>query len=523
MKRIFNGKVTVKNFIVAMLSALIIFESVGSMSQIAFANGDENSEQTAQQTEQASEAAETPSNEEKSEAAAAETPAEETTEAPTEETPAEETPVVEEPVEPEKPVIEGSVNNDKIREYNSGVESYNQKVDSYNQAVDQYYESEVARIAKENEEIEKNNAAEQQKVIENEQNNELLRAKYDAEYAQYLSDKATEQRIYEKNKMTVEQYNNAINTYYNNPATKSVEMNANSVEFSVSDTYSVEEAEEKTGNKITVIIRHYFEDIDKEYSEAFEIDEKDIITLNSASAHLENTTPGYAEFYLGTDDDHTMGYWYNNGSILYENAKYVKSGWKAGESFTISYKDGINHTYDDPTIEINFNYAWKQLRTYKTYNVPEEPTLVQNEYTPNILEKLTAPVKKAYLGYLSLMDLIADPDPTPAPAPAPAPTPDPEPTPDPIPAPAPTPAPVVTPTTVVTTIADGQTPLAAAPAQEGAQVLGAKRVRAEGAVLGARRANTSDDTNSAERCAIIILSMFGIACLLSIKKEAKDV
>ncbi len=73
MKRIFNGKVTVKNFIVAMLSALIIFESVGSMSQIAFANGDENSEQTAQQTEQASEAAETPSNEEKSEAATAET------------------------------------------------------------------------------------------------------------------------------------------------------------------------------------------------------------------------------------------------------------------------------------------------------------------------------------------------------------------------------------------------------------------------------------------------------------------
>ena len=51
MKKIFNGKVTVKNFIVAMLSALIIFVSVGSMYQTAYANGKENSEQTAQQTE----------------------------------------------------------------------------------------------------------------------------------------------------------------------------------------------------------------------------------------------------------------------------------------------------------------------------------------------------------------------------------------------------------------------------------------------------------------------------------------
>ena len=588
MKRIFNGKVTVKNFIVAMLSALIIFESVGSMSQIALANGDENSEQTAQQTEQASESA-AESNEERNEnssseeseaqaadTAATETPAETGAETPAAEAPAEasadtgvtltstdadtetavaqmlltenqelpaeemtteemateematetpseettetETPV-EEPVEPEKPTIDGKVNNDKIRQYNSGVENYNKQVDAYNKAVDKYYESEVARVTRENEEIEKNNQSEQQKVLENEQNNADLRAKYDEEYAQYLSDKATEQRIYDKNKMTVEQYNDAINRLYNNPANKSVEMNENSVEFSVSDTYSVEEAEEKTGNKIKVIIRHYFEDIDKEYSEEFEIDENDIITLNSASAHLENTQEGWAQFYLGTDDDHTMGYWYNNGSILFENAKYVKSGWNAGESFTISYKDGINHINDDPTIEINFNYAWNPLRTYKTYNVPNAPTLVQNEYTPNFKEMLEAPIKKAYLGYLSLMDLITDPDPViPTPTPDPEPTPDPQPTPDPVVEP----APVVTPATVVTTIADDQTPLAAAPAQEEAQVLGAKRVRAEGAVLGARRGNTGDDTKNTERCMIAVIAMLGIISLMSIKKEKEE-
>ncbi|MCR5556538.1 MAG: hypothetical protein K6F75_03125 [Butyrivibrio sp.] len=481
MKRIFNGKVTVKNFIVAMLSAHIIFESVGSMSQIAYANGDENTEQTAQQTEKSSETA-AENNEERNEnssseeseakaeetqvaEAAAETATEtpatdntethveettqttetettQTTETETTESETTETTqttqaqVVEEPEEPEKPVIEGEVNNDKIRQYNSG-------------------------------------------------------------------------------------------------------------EFSVSDTYSVEEAAEKTGNKVTVIIRHYFEDIDKEYSEEFEIDENDIITLNSASAPLENTQAGWAQFYLGTDDAHTMGYWYNNGSILYENAKYVQNGWNAGESFTISYKDGINHIHDDPTIEINFNYAWQQLRTYKTYNVPVEPTLVQNEYTPNIMEMLAAPTKKAYLGYLSLMDLLADPDPViptptpgsdptpdpqptpdPEPTPDPQPTPDPEPTPDqqptPDPEPTPDPTPVVTPATVVTTIADDQTPLAAAPAQEGAQVLGAKRVRAEGAVLGARRGNTGDETKSAERGVIIFIAALGIISLLAIKKEKEE-
>ena len=538
MKRIFNGKVTVKNFIVAMLSALIIFESVGSMSQTAFANGDENSEQTAQQTEEASSneetsetpAAETPSNEETTETPVNETPApsDETpaetpaadAENPATETPAEETPTVEEPVEPEKPAIEGDVNNDKIREYNSGVESYNQKVDAYNQAVDKYYESEVARVAKENEEIERNNAAEQQKVIENEQNNAALKAQYDEEMIQYEADKAIEDKILARGHASVEAYNNMIITKYNNPAIESVEKNANSGEFVVSDTYKVQEAEDKSGDKVTVIVKHYFEDIDKEYSEEFEIDRNDIITLNSASAHLENTQPGWAQFYLGTDDDHTMGYWYNNGSILYENAKYVQSGWNAGESFTISYKDGINHTYDDPTIEINFNYAWNPLYTYKTYNTPNQPTLVQNTYTPSILEKLSAPTKKEYLGYLSLMDLLADPepDPTPAPTPDPEPTPAPAPTPEPTPAPAPTPTPA--PATVVTTIADQQTPTAAAPAIEGGQVLGARRASTEGAVLGARRANTSDESKNAERGIIIIIAAFGIACLLLIKKEA---
>ena len=566
MKRIFNGKVTVKNFIVAMLSALIIFESVGSMSQIAFANGDENSEQTAQQTEQNSEAPadnnentennasnennentennnsegqETTGTEEAP--ATAETPAAGTTETPATETETEtpaasetetetteetETPaepqVVEEPVEPDKPAIEGEVNNDKIRQYNSGVESYNQQVDQYNQAVDAYYDSEVARIARENEEIEKNNQAEQQKVIENEQNNEALKAQYEVDYAQYVKDKALADKVYAKYQMTMEQYNAAIDRSYNQPALKSVEMNANSKEFAVSDTYKITEAEDKSGNAVIVRITHYFEDIDKEYYEEFEIDENDIITLTSASAPLENISAGYAAFYLGTDEDHTMGYWYNNGSILYENARYLNSGWNCGECFEISYKDGANHLHDITDIDIVFNYKWNPLRTYAPYNIPVEPTLVQNEYTPNIMEMLAAPTKKAYLGYLSLMDLLADPDPViPTPTPGSDPTPDPEPTPTPAPTPDPEPTPVPTPApaTVVTTIVDEQAPLAAAPA-EGGQVLGAKRVSTQGAVLGARRGNTGDEAKNIERIIIILIAALGIGCLVSIKKEA---
>ena len=457
------------------------------------------------------------------------------------------------PVEPTKPEIEGELDNDKIRQYNQEAENYNQQVDDYNNAVDEEYEQALIDTEKRNEEIEANNQAELEKAKEIQQENEKLQAQYEEDLAQYEKDLAMEERIKAVGYTSVEQYNNTINTYYNNPAKASVEKNADeNAVFAIGSSYTIEEAAEKSGNMVKIHVEHNFSEIGISYSEDFEIDENDTITFNSAGAQLETTNPGYACFYMNTDEDHSMGYWMSAGSILMDNAVTTSWDWNCGDSHTLTYKDGKNHVNDITDIDMIYDYAWMPLKVYKTYNVPVEPTLNLVEYTPNILEKLAAPSKRSYLSHISLMDLLAEPEIIP--------TPDPEPVVDPEPViipevtPVPEIDPIVTPiipdpvvptapapasedttddddtdTTTVDevtpfapeaiTIAETPIPMAAA-TEEGA-VLGASRdTNNEAAVLGARRASTEDTTNTSARIMILLLAAF--TSIAVIRKTAKN-
>lgn len=413
--------------------------------------------------------------------------------------------------QPERPVAESYVDNGKIEEYNKKVDAYNESAKAHNESVDREYEAATAATDQRNAEIDQHNAAETERVMaaeeknaqavkaaeeanakideenaaeearviehnnsedekakasaearqaaveENESikaHNEAVakyaedKAQYDTDYAQYQKDLAMEQKIKAAGYASVEQYNNMINTHYNEPAKASVQKNSSAKTVSAKDTYSVAEAAEKAGASVSVHIEHVFEGTDISYVEDFDIDRNDVITINSIAALGNATAPGYASLYYNTDEAHTMGYWVPYIEFQY-NARYVNSTWNCGTSYEVSYKDGKNHKYDSEDIIAIYTYTWVPQRTYKTYNVPKAPAELENPgeakelvevpelYTPeyqefvkkeyvkaeieeieaaNILEHIASPVKGAYIALLSYMDLFDVPAAEAAPA-----------------------------------------------------------------------------------------------------------
>ena len=370
------------------------------------------------------------------------------------------------PEAPEAPIAESYEDNDKIADYNRKVDEYNAAAENYNKAVDEEHDRAVEETNRKNEEIAAYNEAEEKRVSEAKARNEQAAkdaeernrqideenaagrkaaeeardAKYEsdlakynedveqykAKAAQYESDLKMEQRIKNAGYQSVEQYNNMINTHYNEPADKSVEKNANAQKLGAADTYSIQEAEVKSGRKIKVTVRHNFYDTDISYTEEFEIDANDIITFKPLCAMAENTNPGYAAFYYNTDENHSMGYWMESDSYVGTNAKYHDSGWECGDTHVISFRDGTVRRNDIEDIEVEYNYAWMALRKYATYNVPTAPdtpeapvkgeidfedapyvdAVLEDIIDADILDFLESPEKKAYLDFLTHMDLF---------------------------------------------------------------------------------------------------------------------
>ena len=345
------------------------------------------------------------------------------------------------PAAPEKPEATSHKDNGKIEEYNKKVDEYNEAAKQHNESVDKEYEDAVEETNRMNEEVDRHNASEEQRVKDAEERNaqaqkaadeanrkidaenaaekdrvdrvnqaeaekeqasmearsaaeaqnketEEHNAKvdkynadleqYEKDLAQYEYDRKIEAQILKLGYGSVEQYNDAIEKAYNIPAKKSVEKNAAAEKVTVKDTYTVQEAAEKSGVRVTVHIEHNFQDIGLSYSEDFEIDANDVITVNPLCAICESTTPGYATFYYNTDDQHQMGYWMEAYSSVGSNARYSQSDWNCGDTHVISYKDGKNHAFDKEEIVVEYNYMWNPLKVYKTYNTPSEPTAPEN-------------------------------------------------------------------------------------------------------------------------------------------------
>ena len=512
MKNRQNRNGTMRRFASAILALGIIFSS--NMST-AWAEPDDNADEVNEVNEQPKE---TPAQE--TTTTVTETPVTETN---VTETPVTETTVTETTEIPDPTPAEAWFNgNESLEEYNRKVDEYNEYAEAYNRSVDEAYEAAVEETNRQNAEIDQHNeaeaervraaeeanakaiqaaeeanakideenAAEEARVNEHnssedakaeasrqakeqaEKDNEEITAhneavakyeeekvQYDADYAQYQKDLAMEERILAAGYASVEAYNQMIERNYNGPAKQSVEKNANANVVTVQDTYTVTEAAEKAGAKVTVHIEHVFEGTDVTYVEDFEIDRNDILNVKSIAALGNSTQPGYASLYYKTDDEHSMGYWVPWIEFGY-NANYVNSSWNCGEEYEVSYKDGTIRRGDREEIVAIYNYVWVPQRTYKTYNTPTAPTELVNPgerkdlvevpdlYTPeyeqfvkkdhvtaaieeiaaaHILEKLKAPEKRAYLALLRHRERIVAPerdsDPDPRPAPSADPTP----------------------------------------------------------------------------------------------------
>ena len=389
--------------------------------------------------------------------------------------------------------------NRKVDEYNKAAETYNETVDKEYEAaveevnqknaeIDQHNEAETRRVeeaearnaqavldaAAANDEIDKANTEEKARVEEHnraedekaeasaiarraaEEENESIRAyneeaakaaekyaedyaKYEADSKQYEYDVEMEKRILNAGYASVQDYNDRINKVYNEPAKKSKTMNASTEIKSVSDTYKVTEAEDKSGVNVSVIVKHIFDGTDVSYTDEFSIDANDMIVLNSIGALGSATSPGYASFYYKTDEAHSIGYWYEGYSELQTTARHSEYGWNCGDEHEITYREGKSHPFDEEVIEMTYYYYWNPLRTARTYNVPtapvkpEEPGAakdlveVPELYTPeyrefverphveaeledieeaNIIERIASPIKRAYIALLGYMDLF---------------------------------------------------------------------------------------------------------------------
>ena len=330
-------------------------------------------------------------------------------------------------VKPTEPVIEGEVTNEKITIYNQQVDEYNSKVDEYNSNVDKKYEEDLALVKQQNIEIDAHNAEEQSKVEQIEASNAQKQAEYDTAYAQYQKDKEIEAKILAKGFESVQAYNDYINNY-NSTIDLAAEKNAAATSFDISKTYSIEQGqsdesqtestdEQDLPQTIEVTLVHNFDEIGVSYSDEFTIGKNDIITFYSVAAQLEQTQPGYATFYLGIGGK-SEGYWTQGSSELQTNAVYSdSSGWNCGDTHVVSYKDGVNHYGDDTHLYMTYNYNWVTLPRAPTYNIPQEPVLELDSYTPNFLNHIDNPIREEYLSYLNYMDPLPENKPTTEPEP----------------------------------------------------------------------------------------------------------
>lgn len=411
--------------------------------------------------------------------------------------------------QPDKPVAESYKDNDKIEDYNKKVDEYNKAAEDYNKSVDKEYAAAVEETNAKNAVIDQQNEAELQRVREAEERNSEAQKAADEENAKIAAENQENERLvsehnakedelvakseaarnealakneeaaahneavdkymkdldqYQKdlNKYNkdlyyqgqilargyenVAAYNKMIETKYNGPAKASVEKNKSTKKVTSNDLYRIEEAEVKSGRMVKVHIEHNFIDVGMTIEENFEIDENDVLFINSVAAGAGSSTqPGYASFYYNTDEAHSMGYWIGAGEIMMDNAVYKNWNWNCGGEYEISYKDGTNHPGDITDIDVYYDYMWTGLKTYATFDEPVAPTapvkpeslekidsvevpelytanykvyegkpyvqaVLENIVEANIIERLAEPVRKAYIEYLDHMSLFDAPE-----------------------------------------------------------------------------------------------------------------
>lgn len=351
---------------------------------------------------------------------------------------------IEKPTKPEE--ITGEVTNEKIQEYNKQVDDYNSKVDEYNQKVDEQYQLDIESVKHQNEEVDKHNQAEDAKVAAVEASNVQKQEEYNKLYEQYQKDLNTEKQLQEKyGYESTAAYNEYAKTHFNDIVDAALVKNADATRvFDIDKSYTVSagassestdpESENPTPEpigeaisdsadaedtsqpptsepaKVKVHLEHKFLRTEQVYSKDFEILETDIITFYAAGAQLEPTdNEGTCAFYMYSPEDLRQGYWYECGSMAYDTAVYKdSSGWQNGNIYVLSYKDGTHNPGDSTDIDMIFEYTWAPVNKWPLYNIPIEPKLELDSYTPNYQEKIAEPNKPEHLEHLDKKELLPD-------------------------------------------------------------------------------------------------------------------
>lgn len=374
--------------------------------------------------------------------------------------------------------------NEEINQYNSEVDAYNAEVDIYNNNVDSAYEAAVLNYETEVAEVTEHNNQEDAKVAEVEAHNQ--------EEDEKLAESQAELAIIEE-KVEADQPGSIVEDFTEDAEELPSDWSDESEEL---HTIVIEEAEEKSGEEVSIINLHLY--LDSEYIpsevisdiddsmftvsqevkdsllfaewEIATFDLNDRVTVMSEGEAYKNgrirhdgknyKVQDYDSRFIRNVEDYTQGAW-TGSSEAYSNSNTMEYGW--GYDFdTQTGKGGETYTFEFNEEETTQSYLYNGEVQYETvtqrtvdgtapknilsvfvyifqrfWAEPEEYVPNYQEYEPNYMEEPEAPVKGEYLEKLDHMDLIDIPEVPDTP------TPDPEPTPEPTPTPTPTPKPVI--------------------------------------------------------------------------------
>ncbi len=384
----------------------------------------------------------------------------------------------EEPVQPQQPVIENvdvEQANQMIEQYNQEVETYNEQVDQYNQNVDEKYEQDFENYKQEAQNVADHNIAEDEKVAQVEAHNK--------EEDEKLV-KSQEELAAIEAKVEADQPGSTVENFTTNPEDLPTDWSDTSEEL---HTIKIEEAEEKSGEEISIINLHLYLDADQAPNEIFiggnqltndqflltdelkscllfaewEVATFDLNDRVIVSSEAEIYKDGrirhdgknykmqdYNANFIRNVEDYTQGTWMASSEVA-SNSNTMEYGWgydfetqtgKGGETYTFEFtpEETTQYYLDNGelksetvitrTIDKSEPKNILSIFTYLFQRIWDEPVEYEpeyQEYTPEYLDEPEAPIKGEYLEKLEPMDLIETEEQTPNPEP----TPDPDPVP----------------------------------------------------------------------------------------------
>lgn len=305
-------------------------------------------------------------------------------------------------VEAAEKEYEEAVNAEKERI--EAIKAENEQIRQHNAEEDQRVADVDATNKTEKEKIDTENEARKSKYLEEVAQYEIDNAKYEEDYANYISaanqtDIKNEQiilnsglSIAEYNMLPLKSgpiYDPETNSYidnseqFENLVKKAVfrnevrEENNLLKEKEYKSTIEIQEAEEKSGETYTLYLLHYLAN-GIAYEETITFDANDTVTIKSL-AHADNSKPLYQEdnygaFYNYQGDKYLSYYWYQTfGQFEYPPLKETsdyQGVQDKGNSYTFSYKNGKKYNSDSNEIYVTYYYNARL-----TCNIPlSEPT-----------------------------------------------------------------------------------------------------------------------------------------------------